>query len=55
MGIYQKLYPRIAEQIVKLGAENILCVFTTTSTFAPRTPDDVPAVAKVGLWRCGVL
>ena len=29
------------------GAENILCIAVTTSTFAPRVPDDVPAVSKI--------
>lgn len=29
------------------GVDNILCVLTTTSTFAPRVPDDVVKVAKV--------
>jgi O-phospho-L-seryl-tRNASec:L-selenocysteinyl-tRNA synthase len=29
------------------GAENVVCVMTTTSCFAPRTPDDVVGVAKM--------
>eukprot|EP00921_Rhytidocystis_pertsovi_P009315 GHVQ01014996.1.p1 GENE.GHVQ01014996.1~~GHVQ01014996.1.p1 ORF type:complete len:313 (-),score=32.31 GHVQ01014996.1:2815-3753(-) len=37
----------IRERIHVLGHENILCVVTTTSTFAPRVPDDVEAVAKL--------
>lgn len=33
--------------IQKLGAEQVACVVTTTSCFAPRAPDDVVAVAKL--------
>ena len=29
----------ISQKIVELGADNILCVMTTTSCFAPRVPD----------------
>ena len=33
--------------IKRLGRENIACVITTTSCFAPRVPDNVPEVAKI--------
>lgn len=39
-------------KIIELGPENVLCVFTTTSTFAPRTPDDIPSIAKVRPFVC---
>ena len=29
----------IREKVEELGADNILCIMTTTSCFAPRTPD----------------
>ena len=29
----------IQKKIEELGAENILCILTTTSCFAPRVPD----------------
>ena len=29
----------LEEYVQKLGEENVLCVLTTTSCFAPRTPD----------------
>lgn len=35
--------------IQTLGASNVLCVITTTSTFAPRVPDSVDDVAKLCL------
>jgi O-phospho-L-seryl-tRNASec:L-selenocysteinyl-tRNA synthase len=35
----------IQKQIELLGEENILCVFTTTSTFAPRGYDEIKEVA----------
>lgn len=31
--------PMIEQKITELGAENVLCVYTTTSCFAPRVPD----------------
>ena len=31
--------------IESLGIENILCIFTTTSCFAPRVPDKIEEVA----------
>lgn len=34
-------------QIERLGAENILCVLSTTSCFAPRLPDKVVAISKL--------
>lgn len=39
--------PAIEAMIAKLGAENIVCVVTTTSCFAPRSADDVVGVAKL--------
>jgi O-phospho-L-seryl-tRNASec:L-selenocysteinyl-tRNA synthase len=33
--------------VAEHGAENILCVLTTVSVFAPRAPDDIVGVAKV--------
>ncbi|KAH8382562.1 hypothetical protein KR009_004130 [Drosophila setifemur] len=36
-------------KISDLGAENILCLYTTTSCFAPRNSDDVEAVGKLSL------
>lgn len=35
------------DQLQRISPECVLCVFTTTSTFAPRTPDQVDMVAKV--------
>ena len=29
----------LSAKIVELGAENVACVMTTTSCFAPRVPD----------------
>ncbi|XP_071830497.1 O-phosphoseryl-tRNA(Sec) selenium transferase-like isoform X2 [Apostichopus japonicus] len=37
----------IKEKIAELGAGNILCLYTTTSCFAPRTPDRLDEVAKI--------
>ena len=37
----------VAAAIARLGAENVLCVVTTSSCFAPRAPDDVVAVAAL--------
>jgi len=37
----------LENEIHTRGADNILCVLTTTSCFAPRGPDDVIAVAKL--------
>ena len=39
--------PAIEQAIAEYGAENILCLALTTSTFAPRVPDDVPSVAVI--------
>lgn len=39
--------PAIEQAIAEHGAENILCLALTTSTFAPRVPDDVPSVAVI--------
>lgn len=35
------------DAVATLGPENILCVFSTTSCFAPRGPDDLPNIAKL--------
>jgi len=37
----------IRAAIERVGAENVLCICTTTSTFAPRVPDSVDEVAKI--------
>lgn len=37
----------IEERVLQLGPENVLCVVTTTSCFAPRASDDVVGVAKL--------
>jgi O-phospho-L-seryl-tRNASec:L-selenocysteinyl-tRNA synthase len=37
----------IENQIIKLGKENILCIYTTTSCFAPRAYDDVKEVSAI--------
>ncbi|XP_003742099.1 O-phosphoseryl-tRNA(Sec) selenium transferase [Galendromus occidentalis] len=33
--------------ISKIGAENILCVLSTTSCFAPRKPDDIVSISEI--------
>ncbi|OQR70794.1 O-phosphoseryl-tRNA(Sec) selenium transferase-like, partial [Tropilaelaps mercedesae] len=46
----EKLVTNIAEmrkQIIATGAENILCVLSTTSCFAPRCPDDLIGIASI--------
>ncbi|PFH35932.1 O-phosphoseryl-tRNA(Sec) selenium transferase [Besnoitia besnoiti] len=37
----------IADAIDRLGPENVLCVLSTTSTFAPREPDQVDEIARL--------
>lgn len=37
----------IEERLRTIGPENVVCVLTTTSCFAPRTPDNIVAVAKM--------
>jgi len=37
--------PAIRAAIERLGAENVLCVCSTTSTFAPRVPDSIDEIA----------
>ncbi|EDV43802.1 uncharacterized protein Dana_GF16335 [Drosophila ananassae] len=37
----------ISKKIHDLGADNILCLYTTTSCFAPRNCDDIVEVAKL--------
>ncbi|PHJ22189.1 o-phosphoseryl-trna selenium transferase, partial [Cystoisospora suis] len=39
--------PAIEEAIDRLGADRVLCVLSTTSTFAPREPDQVDAIAQM--------
>lgn len=37
----------IRAEVERLGPEQVLCIATTTSTFAPRVPDSVDEVAKL--------
>jgi O-phospho-L-seryl-tRNASec:L-selenocysteinyl-tRNA synthase len=37
----------VRAKLVELGAEQVLCVLSTTSCFAPRAPDDVVALAQI--------
>lgn len=37
----------LEKKIIKHGSENILAVVSTTSCFAPRSPDDVIKIAKL--------
>jgi len=37
----------VSKQIEALGAENILCVFSTTSCFAPRGYDNIQEISKI--------
>nr|CAD7269100.1 unnamed protein product [Timema shepardi] len=37
----------VEQQIVTLGSENVVCVLTTTSCFAPRASDSVEQVAVI--------
>ncbi|KAM3136111.1 hypothetical protein pb186bvf_011733 [Paramecium bursaria] len=37
----------LLQKIEELNPENILCVLSTTSCFAPRVPDNIPELAKV--------
>jgi len=37
----------IQEKVSQLGAESILCIFSTTSCFAPRAPDDIVSISKL--------
>ncbi|PVU84768.1 hypothetical protein BB559_007426 [Furculomyces boomerangus] len=39
--------PAILENISELNPENIVCIYTTTSCFAPRVPDRIVDVAKI--------
>ncbi|XP_001624438.2 O-phosphoseryl-tRNA(Sec) selenium transferase [Nematostella vectensis] len=39
--------PAIKRKIEELGADNILCVMTTSSCFAPRVPDRLEEVARL--------
>jgi O-phospho-L-seryl-tRNASec:L-selenocysteinyl-tRNA synthase len=36
----------LESKVMELGPENVLAVVTTTSCFAPRTPDPLPEIAK---------
>ncbi|XP_034489300.1 O-phosphoseryl-tRNA(Sec) selenium transferase [Drosophila innubila] len=38
---------RFLQHINKLGPDNILCLYTTTSCFAPRNSDDIVEIAKL--------
>ena len=38
---------RIEALIDEIGADNIVCIFTTTSCFAPRAPDSVDKVGQL--------
>ena len=38
---------RIESMIESLGASSVHSIVLTTSTFAPRTPDDIPAIARM--------
>lgn len=35
------------DKILELGADNIVCIYSTTSCFAPRESDDLEALAKL--------
>jgi len=37
----------VEAEIVRLGAENVVAVVSTTSCFAPRAPDDVVSISKL--------
>ena len=37
----------LEQKLQEVGPENVLCVLSTTSCFAPRVPDDVEAIAKL--------
>lgn len=37
----------IEESIKKIGADNIVCVLSTTSCFSPRSPDNVLEISKI--------
>ncbi|KAF0984068.1 hypothetical protein FDP41_007983 [Naegleria fowleri] len=39
--------PAIEKKIQEVGVENILCVLSTTSCFAPRVPDNVFEIGKI--------
>jgi hypothetical protein len=36
----------VREKIAELGEENVVCVLSTTSCFAPRTPDNVVELVR---------
>ena len=38
---------KIKQVIEEVGAENVLCVLSTTSCFAPRVPDNIPEISKI--------
>lgn len=40
---------KISQTIDQIKPENILCVLSTTSCFAPRIPDDVVSIGKMCL------
>jgi O-phospho-L-seryl-tRNASec:L-selenocysteinyl-tRNA synthase len=37
----------VRAEVERIGPESVLAVFTTTSCFAPRAPDDLPGVAQI--------
>ena len=37
----------IKSQITKIGKENILCILSTSSCFAPRAPDNIIEIGKI--------
>ena len=38
---------KIEDIVTEIGREKILCVFSTTSCFAPRVPDDIVGISKL--------
>lgn len=38
---------KIKEKIIELGEDNIVCVLTTTSCFAPRGHDNILEISKI--------
>ncbi|XP_033756838.1 O-phosphoseryl-tRNA(Sec) selenium transferase-like [Pecten maximus] len=37
----------VRDKVVELGASNVLCIFTTTSCFAPRAPDRLEEIGEI--------
>lgn len=40
-----------SEALKNLGPDRVLCVLSCTASFAPRQPDDLPAIARVSETR----